>query len=38
MKTLWKRASKLELAGIGAILKRHDAMGSLELMEQLESA
>jgi len=38
VKLLWKRAVTLKEAGVDKLLAGHDAMGSLELMEQLEQS
>ena len=38
VKQLWKRAAAVRKAGIDALLAKHDAMGSLELLERLETA
>lgn len=36
-KALWAKAKALDAAGIDACLEKHDAMGTLELLERLES-
>jgi hypothetical protein len=33
---MWEKAGALQRNGMGTFLNRHDAMGSLELMERLE--
>lgn len=35
--TLWKKAALLQAAGVEEHLARHDAIGSLELIERLDA-
>jgi hypothetical protein len=36
-KRMWRTAAALERDGMGAILESHDAMGSLEMREAMET-